>query len=63
MLLIRGRFSYIEFTEEESYRFNRILMYFVTFVAVYKAGMMAQKYIEAKKKKVNDERLYFRAVR
>lgn len=51
VLMITNTFSYIEFTGKEEFRFTRIAMYFVTFLAVYSAGFYTQKYIQSKRKK------------
>ncbi|CDQ21243.1 hypothetical protein SAMN05192559_11213 [Halobacillus karajensis] len=44
-------FSYIEFTGEERFLFNRILFYFIMILSVFNAGMITQKYIHLRKKK------------
>jgi hypothetical protein len=41
--------SYVEFTGE--FRLNQVLMYVVMVVSVYYAGLITQRYVEAKKKK------------
>lgn len=43
-------FSYIEFTGEAEFMFNRKLFYFVMILSVFNAGLLTQKYIQAKRK-------------
>jgi CDP-diglyceride synthetase len=53
-LLVAGAFiyqslSYVEFTGE--FRFNQVLIYLIMVVSVYNAGLITQRYVEARKKK------------
>ncbi len=43
-------FSYIEFTGEAEFMFNRKLFYFVMILSVFNAGLLTQKYIQTKRK-------------
>jgi hypothetical protein len=40
--------SYVEFTGE--FRFNQVLIYLVMVVTVFNAGLITQRFVEAKKK-------------
>ncbi|UOQ48999.1 hypothetical protein MUN88_02345 [Gracilibacillus caseinilyticus] len=44
-------FSYIEFTGEERFLFNRILFFFIMISSIFNAGLFTQKYIQARNKK------------
>jgi hypothetical protein len=51
-LLVAGAFiyqslSYVEFTGE--FRFNQVLIYLIMVVSVFNAGLITQRYVEAKK--------------
>jgi hypothetical protein len=41
-------FSYIDFTGDEKFLFNRVLFYFIMILKVFIAGIWMQKYIQQK---------------
>ena len=51
ILFIINTFSYIEFTGIAEFQFPRIIMYFASFLAVYNAGILTQKYIQTRREK------------
>ncbi|HIS28625.1 MAG TPA: hypothetical protein IAA78_04120 [Candidatus Avamphibacillus intestinigallinarum] len=51
ILFITNTFSYIEFTGKTEFQFPRIVMYFASFLAVYNAGILTQKYIQTRSEK------------
>jgi hypothetical protein len=41
-------FSYIDFTGDDMFLFNRVLFYFIMILSVFNAGIWMQKYIQTK---------------
>ncbi|MGP4108933.1 hypothetical protein [Virgibacillus sp. L01] len=50
---LMNSFSYIKFTGEAEFMFNRKLFYFVMIISVFSAGLLTQKYIQTKRKDNN----------